>query len=61
MYIVAGSPSARSGNLQHRVLIDRHGNVAGRYRKVHLPREEIEGPHAGADYPIFETDFGRSG
>jgi len=44
------------------VLIDRTGNVAGKYCKVYLPREEIEGGLTpGADYPTFATDFGRVG
>lgn len=44
------------------VLIDRAGNVAGKYRKVYLPREEIEGGLTpGVDYPTFATDFGRVG
>ena len=44
------------------VLIDRRGNVAGTYRKTHLPREEWEGGIAPGDsYPVFETDFGKVG
>lgn len=44
------------------VLIDRQGKVAGKYRKVYLPREEIEsGLTPGNDYPVFETDFGKVG
>lgn len=44
------------------VLIDRKGNVAGKYRKVYLPREEVEGGLTpGNDYPVFETDFGKVG
>src|SRR5436190_2947869 len=44
------------------VLIDRQGNVAGKYRKVYLPREEIEvGLTPGSDYPVFRTDFGTVG
>ena len=44
------------------VLIDRAGNVAGKYRKVYLPREEIEGGLTpGSDCPVFDTDFGRIG
>jgi predicted amidohydrolase len=43
-------------------LIDREGNLAGRYRKVALPREEIEGGVTPGDsYPVFDTDFGRIG
>jgi predicted amidohydrolase len=44
------------------VLIDRKGNIAGKYRKVYIPREEIEvGITPGKDYPVFDTDFGRVG
>jgi predicted amidohydrolase len=44
------------------VLIDRTGRVAGRYRKVYLPREELEaGLTPGSDYPVFKTDFGTVG
>jgi len=42
------------------VLIDRKGNLAGKYRKVHLPREEWkQGVRPGDQYPVFETDFGK--
>jgi predicted amidohydrolase len=63
MYIVAGL-TERDGAVDYNtaVLIDRHGRVAGRYRKVHLPREEIEGGLTpGGVYPVFDTDFGRIG
>jgi predicted amidohydrolase len=44
------------------VLIGRDGGLAGRYRKVSLPDEEIEGGITpGADTPVFDTDFGRVG
>ncbi|HWQ56951.1 MAG TPA: carbon-nitrogen hydrolase family protein [Bryobacteraceae bacterium] len=44
------------------VLIDREGRVAGKYRKVYIPREELEdGITPGADYPVFLTDFGKVG
>ncbi len=44
------------------VLIDRDGRLAGKYRKVYLPREEIEGGLTpGNHYPIFQTDFGTVG
>jgi predicted amidohydrolase len=62
-YIVAGLYE-REGQAVYNtaVLIDRKGRVAGRYRKVYLPREEIEaGLTPGDDYPVFETDFGRLG
>jgi predicted amidohydrolase len=44
------------------VLIDREGRYVGKYRKVYLPREEIEaGLTPGSDYPVFRTDFGKIG
>ncbi len=44
------------------VLIDREGRFIGKYRKVYLPREEIEaGLTPGNDYPVFRTDFGKIG
>jgi predicted amidohydrolase len=63
IYIVAGLIE-RDGPAAYNtaVLIDRHGNVAGKYRKVYLPREEIEGGlMPGSDCPVFDTDFGRIG
>jgi predicted amidohydrolase len=63
MYIVAGL-TERDGRAVYNtaVLIDRHGSVAGKYRKVYLPREEVEGGLTpGRDLPVFETDFGRIG
>lgn len=44
------------------VLLDRQGRLVGKYRKVYLPREEIErGLTPGSDYPVFQTDFGKVG
>lgn len=44
------------------VLIDRKGSLVGKYRKVYLPREELEGGITPGDgFPVFETDFGRVG
>lgn len=41
------------------VLLDRQGQLAGKYRKVHLPREEWKkGITPGDSYPVFQTDFG---
>jgi predicted amidohydrolase len=43
-------------------LIDRKGNLAGTYRKTHLPYEEVEGGITPGDsYPVFTTDFGKVG
>lgn len=42
------------------VLFNRQGEIAGTYRKVHLPREEWkEGVRPGDQSPVFDTDFGR--
>lgn len=63
LYIVAGLHE-RSGHLVYNVavLIGPDGKVVGKYRKVCLPRTEIEGGTApGYDYPVFETRFGRVG
>jgi predicted amidohydrolase len=44
------------------VLIDRKGEIAGKYRKVHLPLSEIEdGTTPGNEYKVFDTDFGKIG
>ncbi len=44
------------------ILLDRSGELVGRYRKLYVPREEIEGGVApGLDSPVFDTDFGRVG
>jgi predicted amidohydrolase len=63
MYIVAGLIERDGHGLYNTsVLIDRQGNVAGKYRKVYLPREEIEGGLTpGSSCPVFDTDFGRIG
>jgi len=62
-YVVAGL-TERDGHADYNtaVLIDRQGNLAGKYRKVTLPREEIEGGlMPGDSLPVFDTDFGRIG
>lgn len=44
------------------VLIGPDGKIIGKYRKVTLPRSEIEGGITpGRDYPVFETRFGKVG
>jgi predicted amidohydrolase len=62
-YIVAGLLE-RDGHLVYNVavLLAPDGNVAGKYRKVCLPRSEIEGGITpGTEYPVFNTRFGRLG
>lgn len=44
------------------VLIGRNGEVAGKYRKLHLPPDEREeGISPGGHIPVFDLDFGRIG
>lgn len=62
-YIVAGLYE-REGKavFNTSVLIGRDGKFIGKYRKVCLPREEIDGGITpGTQYPVFDTDFGRIG
>lgn len=63
LYIVAGLIE-REGRLVYNtaVLIGPEGTLVGKYRKVTLPRSEIEsGVHPGFEYPVFETRFGKVG
>ena len=62
-YVAAGIFEREGGVIYNTaVLLDRTGRLVGRYRKVYLPREEIEaGVTAGSHYPVFDTDFGRIG
>ncbi|MBN1479473.1 carbon-nitrogen hydrolase family protein [candidate division KSB1 bacterium] len=63
MYIVAGLYEKEGPVLYNTaVLIDRTGALFGTYRKVCLPREEIQGGITpGEEFPVFDTDFGRIG
>ncbi len=63
MYIIAGLLEKDGATVYNTaVLIDRNGNVAGKYHKVSLPREEIEGGVTpGDELPVFDTDFGKIG
>jgi len=62
-YVVAGLMEREGASAYNTaVLIDRHGVLLGKYRKVYLPREEVEGGLTpGQSYPVFDTDFGRLG
>jgi predicted amidohydrolase len=63
LYLVPGLVE-RAGHLVYNVavLIGPDGKVVGKYRKVCLPRSEIEGGLApGSDYPVFPTRFGKVG
>ncbi len=62
MWIGAGLQE-RSGRRRHNtcVLIDRQGALAGRYRKTHqtIGEQIFSGRFSGADFPVFDTDFGK--
>jgi predicted amidohydrolase len=63
LYIVAGLVE-REGHLAYNVavLLGPDGSVVGKYRKVCLPRGEIEaGIAPGDSYPVFTTRFGTVG
>jgi predicted amidohydrolase len=63
LYIVPGLLE-RDGHLVYNVavLIGPEGQVIGKYRKVCLPRSEIDGGVTpGSEYPVFPTRFGKVG
>jgi predicted amidohydrolase len=63
MYIVVGLYE-RDEHLIYNVavLLGPDGKLAGKYRKVCLPRNEAAaGVTPGEDYPVFETRFGKLG
>jgi predicted amidohydrolase len=62
-YVVAGIYEREGTTLYNTaVMLDRDGTLAGKYRKVYLPREEVErGLTPGSSYPVFPTDFGKVG
>jgi Carbon-nitrogen hydrolase len=63
LYIVAGLIE-RDQHLMYNtsVLVGPDGELVGKYRKVCLPRTEIEeGFEPGDEYPVFETRFGKVG
>jgi predicted amidohydrolase len=63
LYLVAGLLE-RDGALVYNVaaLVGPDGQLVGKYRKVALPRGEVEGGiQPGHDYPVFQTRFGKVG
>lgn len=66
-YIIASvyEPSADYDGYRYNcgLLIDRKGEIAGKYRKMHTVVEESEDGRVipGRESPVFETDFGRVG
>ena len=63
LYIVAGLVE-RDSHLVYNtgVLMGPDGALVGKYRKVTLPRTEVDaGVAPGHDYPVFDTRFGKVG
>ncbi|MGH9836957.1 MAG: carbon-nitrogen hydrolase family protein, partial [Blastocatellia bacterium] len=63
LYIVAGLVE-RDRHLIYNVavMLGPDGKIVGKYRKVALPRSEIEaGLTPGDEYPVFDTRFGKVG
>lgn len=62
-YIVVGLPERDGPEVFNvSVMLGPEGDVVGKYRKVTLPREEIQqGISPGYEYPVFNTRFGRVG
>lgn len=63
LYIVAGLVE-RDKHLVYNVaaLLGPDGRLAGKYRKICLPRDEVSaGVAPGSDYPVFQTRFGKLG
>lgn len=61
---IALSLYEREGHLVYNtaVLLGPDGALLGKYRKVCLPHGEVEkGVAPGADYPVFDTKFGKVG
>lgn len=62
-YIITGAHEYIDGNLRNSAwLIDRNGNLAGRYIKHYPTLIEMDyGVKPGSEIPVFETDFGTIG
>lgn len=64
LYVIAGVIE-REGTVVYNssVLINKQGQIIGKYRKAFLPRGEVDGgitPGTG-DFPVFDLEFGRIG
>lgn len=62
MYVI-GSIYEQDGDKVYNTaaIFDRDGKLVGKYRKTHLPDEELQAASAGDSYPTFKTDFGTIG
>jgi predicted amidohydrolase len=62
-YIVA-CYNEREGKVVYNtaILVDRKGQLVGKYRKLYLPRNEVtDGITPGSEARVFDTDFGKVG
>ena len=61
IWVVASLSELDGGRLYNTgILLDRNGELKGKYRKVHLPLLEWKsGVVPGHEYPVFETEFGK--
>lgn len=59
-HVVFGIHEIEQGNFYNTaVILDRQGNIAGKYHKVHLTWGESEsGVIPGDSFPVFQLDFG---
>lgn len=61
MYIVFGLTENRGGKFYNTALVvDRAGNIAGRYSKTHLQNHDLHYA-PGDDLPVFDTPWGKVG
>ena len=63
LFIIAGVYERKEKRVYNTsLLLGRDGQLLGKYRKVCLPREEIDGGITpGSEYPVFETEPGKVG
>jgi predicted amidohydrolase len=62
MYIIGCCHTKHNGKIYNTALIfDRKGQIAGQYRKTHLPAHERWQCSSGDALDVFELDFGKIG
>ncbi len=61
IYIIFGLTENRGGKFYNTaLLVDRAGNIAGRYSKTHLQNHDLRYA-PGDDLPVFDTPWGKAG
>lgn len=62
MYVIGSIYEQDGGKVYNTAAIfDREGKLLGKYRKNHIPDEELSTACPGDSYPTFKTDFGTIG